>query len=133
MSDKQLNHCLKDIIIAIVGSRRRKDESNVRETVRKLYLKYKTRLIIVSGGCWGVDSWAEDEARKLNIRVRIFQPNLAFARTYHEAVEEFYKRNKLIAEFATHGIIAFVAEDRKGGTENTIKHAKKLGRTIFIK
>ena len=122
-----------DVIIAVIGSRRRKDEDTVREAVRELYCKYKDRLVIVSGGCLGVDSWAENEARKLGIRVKIFKPDLRFVRTYHGAVEEYYKRNKLIAEFATDGLIAFVAEDRKGGTENTIKHAKKLGRIILIK
>ena len=126
---------MNDVKIAIVGSRRRKDEDNVREIVRKLYRRYKDRLVIVSGGCLGVDSWAEDEARKLGIpdnRIRIFQPDLRFVKTYHEAVKAYYERNKLIAEFATGGIVAFVAEDRKGGTENTIKHARKLKRSISI-
>ena len=119
--------------IGIVGSRRRRDELSVRELVRELFVKHGSNLVIVSGGCQGVDSWAEDEARKLGVDVFIFKPNLSNIKDYHDAVSRYYERNKKIAEYATGGIYAFVSEDRKGGTENTIKHAQKLGRKIVLK
>lgn len=122
-----------EVRIAIVGSRRRKDELNVRELVRELFVKHGQNLVIISGGCRGIDSWAEDEAKKLGVDVFIFKPDLSNIRDYHDAVSRYYERNKKIAEYAVDGIYAFVAEDRKGGTENTIKHAQKLGRKIVLK
>lgn len=127
------NSSSREVRIGIVGSRRRGDELNVRELVRELFFKYGSNLVIVSGGCRGIDSWAEDEARKLGVKVKIFQPNLNGTKSFHDVVSRYYERNKRIAEYATGGIYAFVAEDRKGGTENTIKHAQKLGRKIVLK
>ena len=119
----------------IVGSRRRKDERLVRITVKELYQKYGDDLEIVSGGCEGVDSWVEDEAKKLGLpdkNITIFVPNLNNIKNYYDACQRYYNRNKMIAEYCKI-LIAFVAEDRKGGTENTIKYAKKLGKIVIIK
>lgn len=119
--------------IAIVGSRRRTDEENVRKLVRKLKAKYGSKLILCSGGCRGVDSWALDESIHLGIKFKCMLPNLYKARNRYQIVQRYYKRNKEIAKFAVDGIYAFVAPDRKGGTENTIKHAIELGRKVIIK
>lgn len=121
------------MIVAVVGSRRRKDELNVRELVRELFTKHGSDLVIVSGGCRGVDSWAEDEARKLGVEVKIFKPDLNGTKDYYDVVSRYYERNKKIAEYAIDGIYAFVTRTREGGTENTIKHAQKLGRKIVLK
>ncbi len=43
----------------------------------------------------------------------------------------YYARNKKIAENVD-VLYAFVAPDRKGGTENTIGYAEKLGKEIHI-
>jgi len=46
--------------VAIIGSRRRKDEEVIRAFVRSL----PSDTIVVSGGAKGVDQWAENEAIK---------------------------------------------------------------------
>ena len=47
-------------------------------------------------------------------------------------INRYYERNKKIAE-RSDVIIAFVAPDRRGGTENTIKWTKSLGEKVILK
>jgi len=122
--------------IAIVGSRRRTDEENVRQLVRDLYKEYKNNLELISGGCTGVDTWAIDEARKIGLpekNLTVYLPDLHNVKDYYDACNRYYNRNKMIVERAKDGIYAFVADNRKGGTENTIKYAQKLNRLVIIK
>lgn len=42
-----------------------------------------------------------------------------------------FARNKLIAENSDFGI-ALVASDRKGGTENTVKHYERMKKRVYI-
>jgi len=112
----------------IVGSRRRKDRKNIEKAVNCL----PQGSTVVSGGCRGVDTWAEQAAKKKGLEVQIFKPDFTGCRSYWDRVNAYYSRNKRIAELSDI-IIAFVSDDRKGGTENTIKHARKLGKEIIIK
>ena len=106
--------------IAIIGTRRRDkgiDQKAVRE---KFFEVYKEGDMIVSGGCpKGGDRFAEVIAKKYGIPILIFYPNW----------EKFGKGAGLIRNgdiaFNSDVIIACVAEDRKGGTENTIESYKK--------
>jgi predicted Rossmann fold nucleotide-binding protein DprA/Smf involved in DNA uptake len=50
---------------------------------------------------------------------------------YHEQVKAFYARNRLIAEDADI-LLAMAAPDRKGGTENALKHAIELNKIIIL-
>ena len=56
-------------LVAIVGSRRYPNEDQVRRFVRRL----PKGTTVVSGGAAGVDWWAEDEARRLGLAVKIFK------------------------------------------------------------
>lgn len=114
--------------IGIVGSRRRTDRSTVEALVDSLQLTD----IVISGGCIGVDSWAAERAMKRWMGTLIFYPVLVNCKTKHEMVKAYYDRNKKIVE-ASEIIYAFVAKDRKGGTENTIKWAEKLNVPVIIK
>jgi len=114
--------------IGIVGSRKRTDRQSVIDFVGTLN-KSDT---IISGGCSGPDLWAEQAARDAGIDVLIFLPKLPpKGSPQYEFTKAFYARNQLIAENSD-VIHAFTAHDRKGGTENTIKYAQKIGVSIVI-
>ena len=102
--------------IGIIGSRRRnspKDKQKVYEVYKALY---KEGDWIVSGGCpKGGDAFAEDIAKDQGVPIIIFYPNWG---KYGRGAG--FVRNTFIAEKSTL-LIACVAKDRKGGTEDTIK------------
>ena len=114
--------------IGIVGSRRRLDKENVISFVQTL----SPNDVVVSGGCRGVDTWAQ-EANRRGMQVMIFLPDQERLDTddSYEIIEAYYARNKKIAENCDE-LHAFVAKDRRGGTENTIKWAKQLGKKVVI-
>lgn len=121
---------MKDALrVGVVGSRRRKDSDAVFRLVESL----SKNSVVVSGGCWGPDTWATNWAKKLELPVVEFLPGLPpdgsprwmYTKAYHT-------RNRKLAENVDI-LYAFVASDRKGGTENTIKHAKDLGVEVVIK
>jgi predicted Rossmann fold nucleotide-binding protein DprA/Smf involved in DNA uptake len=62
----------------------------------------------------------------------VFRPNLTNLTDEWEVIRRFYARNKRIAEEAD-VIYAFVAPDRRGGTENTIKWAKQLNKKVILR
>ena len=45
--------------VGVVGSRRRKDSGSVYDLVESL----PKNSVVVSGGCWGPDTWAVDRAK----------------------------------------------------------------------
>ena len=114
--------------VGIVGSRRRKDEQNVKALVETLLPEED---IVVSGGCKGVDTWAAVAARTLGLVVTEHFPALAGCKTRFEAVKAYYARNREIVKDSD-VVVAFVSGDRKGGTENTIKHANELGVKVVV-
>lgn len=113
----------------IVGSRRRKDRESVIAFVRSL----PAGSVVISGGCRGVDTWAVAEAKAQGLETIEFLPgDLTGCRELWEFTEKYYARNKQIAE-ACDVLVAFVTDDRSGGTENTIQHAQRVGKTVIVK
>ena len=111
--------------LGIVGSRRRCFLED-GELIEKRILELKPSMII-SGGCTvGADSFAEEFARKLGIPIIIFHPKAPAGQSRQCWIEAFYERNRQIAWFSDY-LIALVAPNRQGGTENTIKHFKERG------
>ena len=107
--------------IGIVGTRRRFTNSARKAIEEQLFKIYEEGDWIVSGGCpRGADRIAEGIAKSNGIPILIFYPN--------------WKKNGrgagLIrnAEIAKNSdvLIACVADDRKGGTEDTIKKYMRL-------
>lgn len=105
-------------VIGIVGSRRRDGLADLAKTERAFKAIYQVGDTIASGGCpKGGDRFAEIIAKAMNISIKI-----------HEAEWEKYgrgagfRRNSFIADDAD-VLIAVVADDRTGGTEDTIKKA----------
>lgn len=111
--------------IGIIGSRRRdeyRDYKKIKDIFESVYNKEDEDWII-SGGCLkGGDKFAEKIAKKYGIPILIFYPNW---NKYGKGAG--FVRNTLIAEVSDI-LIACVAEDRKGGTEDTIKKFLKRGK-----
>jgi hypothetical protein len=106
--------------IGIVGSRRRDGIKDFNDVGEKLNEIYKDGDIIVSGGCpKGADRFAEKLAKHFGIPILIYYPDY---KRYGRGAT--FVRNKQIAD-ASDFLIACVAEDRKGGTEDTIKKFRK--------
>ncbi len=119
---------LQRMNIGIVGSRRRKDYWSVWELVENL----PDNSIIISGGCKGPDKWATDHAKIKGRKIIEFLPDLPPSGSpRYEFTRAYYARNKKIAENVD-VLYAFVAPDRKGGTENTIGYAEELGKEVHI-
>ena len=102
--------------IGIIGSRRRDSSQDYRETVKQFDELYEDGDWLVSGGCpKGGDRFAERLAKERGIPIIIFYPNWAKLGRGAGMV-----RNTDIAKYSD-VLLACVAEDRKGGTEDTIK------------
>lgn len=123
---------METITVGIVGSRRRNSPSDYRACCLKLMDWCKenpgknTRL--VSGGCpTGGDKFAEEIARRYGLTITIHHADWDGP---HGKCAGFV-RNSQIAEDCD-VLIALPAEDRTGGTEDTIKKAAKLGKRIIL-
>lgn len=113
--------------IGIVGSRRRANFAD-RILLEQTFLKiYKKGDRIVSGGCkTGADYFAEGIARKYNIPIIIHR---AEWEQYGDSAGHI--RNTLIAEECDI-LIAMVARDRTGGTEDTVRKTLRLNKIILL-
>lgn len=117
--------------VAIVGTRRRdteEDLNTVESALNKLLTAWVgANIHIISGGCpKGGDRFAEIIAKNHGYPITIFYPNWQLYGKGAGIV-----RNTDIAKECDF-LIACVAPDRKGGTEDTIKKAKKFGKEIII-
>lgn len=113
--------------VGIVGSRRRTDP----DTVSRFVTSLPAGTMIVTGGARGPDSWAESAARAADLPVQVFRPELKDVRNRGEASRRYYDRNQLIVDHSDE-LVALVASDRKGGTEDTIRRAVKRGIPVTI-
>jgi len=111
--------------IGIIGSRRR-DTPVDKLLLKEVFDKhYEPGDRIVSGGCpQGGDRFAEEIARDLGLTIIIHYPNWSGGRFAGLA------RNTLIAEDGDM-LLALVAPDRKGGAEDTITKATRLGKIVI--
>jgi len=102
--------------IGIVGSRRRNTVKDYQVIVKAFFKIYKSGDKIISGGCpKGADSFAENIAEVHHIPIKIF-----YADWKRLGKKAGFIRNTDIAE-ESNVLIACVASDRTGGTEDTIK------------
>ena len=102
-------------IIGIIGSRTRYTDKDFKLCEEKLREIYEYGDEIVSGGCpVGGDRFAERLAKKRGIPIKIYFPDWSIGKSAG------FARNTFIARDAD-VLISVVAEDRTGGTEDTIK------------
>ena len=119
--------------VAIVGSRRRGDRDAVEACVGELPADgLDGATVVISGGAKGPDSWAVEAALKRGLEVRVHKPDLAGIATRFQATERYYARNQCIVEDCDR-LIAFVAPDRSGGTEDTIRRAQRAGKPVELR
>ena len=115
--------------IGIVGSRRRNSEKDYQKIKRVFLREVGNGDIVITGGCReGADYFAEILIEQFNVQIVIFKPEW----TKYGRIATFM-RNTQIASISD-VLIACVAIDRKGGTEDTIKKFKKFhpkGKLIF--
>jgi len=115
--------------IAIIGSRRRNEHDDYAAVYKAFMKAYNDGDTIVSGGCpKGGDKFAEIIAKKNSIPILIYKADWSIGR--HAG----FLRNSNIAE-DSNILIACVAADRKGGTEDTIKKFRKFhpkGKLILV-
>ncbi len=102
--------------IAVVGSRGYRKLENVRKLVRS----FPKDTVLISGGARGVDRTAEDEARKLGLKVIV---HVALWHKYGKAAGPI--RNKLIVDDAE--MMHAFWDGKSPGTRNAIDQAAKKG------
>lgn len=107
--------------IAIVGSRTFADMERVRILVREL----PPESVIISGGARGVDSVAEEEARKRGMEVRVFRPDW---KAHGRAAGPI--RNRLIIEAADEVWAFWDGQSR--GTKSSIDLARSAGKVLRV-
>ena len=106
--------------IGIIGSRRRNTHHDYWLTEKKILSVYKLGDILVSGGCEkGGDKFAEAIAKERGFPILIYYPDWSVGKFAG------LLRNTLIADNSSI-LIACVAKDRTGGTEDTIRKFKKV-------
>lgn len=125
----------------IIGSRRRDSERDMEILVtflQEFLPAYPMPWVFVSGGCpKGADRFAELIAKELEIEMVIYYPDksqLPENPQKWDYAKIMFDRNTTVAQDSD-VLIALVAPDRKGGTEDTIKKFKKfhkLGEVIIL-
>lgn len=114
-------------VIGIVGSRRRATPQDMRIVAEAFGAVYEEGDSIVSGGCpTGGDNFAEVIARHQQIPIKIW-----YAQWRRFGKSAGFQRNGDIARDAD-VLIACVAEDRTGGTEDTIEKFEKKGTKAIV-
>lgn len=108
-------------IIGIIGTRRRNSDEDLEKVIKEFLKIYKPGDIICSGGCdEGGDKFANIIAKQWGLSILTHYPDWLI---HHKGAG--FIRNTKIAKDSTI-IIACVAPDRKGGTEDTIEKFEKL-------
>ena len=114
-------------VIGIVGSRRRDGPQDYDLCVQAFTDLFVRGDKIVSGGCpKGGDRFAEKIARLLSVTITIHH-----AWWEGEGLSAGHNRNTLIARDCD-VLIALVAEDRTGGTEDTVRKALEMGKRVVL-
>lgn len=114
--------------VAVVGSR----TFNAPDLVNRYVQNLPEGTIVISGCANGVDTVAENAAKRVGLCLHLYPVKRDDLAPYPEGRQEFairaYKRNALIA-LECDRMVAFW-DERSKGTLNVMKTAKMLGRTV---
>ena len=129
---------MRKMIIGMVGSRRRNSQKDFGKLIVKLgNLERKTgrfiKKIVTGDCCEGGDKFAKEIAHMFGYELEVkykLDPETGEKLTryiddYFEFTDICYDRNEEVAKEPLDYLLALVAPDRKGGTENTIRHFKR--------
>ncbi len=116
--------------VAIVGSRRRDDPATAA-IVAAVVESLPDDATVVSGGARGPDAFAADAARRRGLAVVVERPDYRGVASRVAAARALLERNGRIVEGADL-LVAFPSADRTGGTEDTIRRAKRAGVPVFV-
>jgi len=127
-------------VIGVIGSRRRDGEEEYEHIMNEFRKWYEPGDKICSGGCKkGGDRFAEIIAKKMSLTEEnggliIHRPkSVPKGSLRWEYAKVNYERNTLVAKDSD-VIIATVAPDRKGGTEDTLRKFLRTGKDpIFMR
>jgi DNA processing protein len=142
------------LAVAVVGTRQ-PSEAGLKSTYTLVRGLAERGLVIVSGGALGIDSAAHEAALDAGGRTIVFAPAwLSHAypsqnRPLFERVlerggaylslsqagrptrhQDFYVRNEAMAAYARVLIVGQCGH--QSGTKNAVKHARRLGREVFV-
>lgn len=119
---------VKPKTIGVVGSRRRNSYEDFELCLAAIHVLYVPGDLIVSGGCKkGADRFAEQIAEQWELPIRIHYPQFDL----YDVPICYFARNTLIAKDCDE-LIAIVALDRTGGTEDTVRKAERLGKRVWV-
>jgi len=127
-----------DVVLLAVGGSRRRDTAADRDQVLLAVVDRVERardrpVVLVSGGCaQGADRSAELVAAAMGLTMIRFLPEPApkgSARWVHTAL--LHARNSRVVGLG-HDLLAQVAADRTGGTEDAVRKAHALGKTVTL-
>jgi hypothetical protein len=122
--------------IIIIGTRRRDTDKDYRVVWDVFREIYEDGDIIVSGGCRkGGDRFAEVIAGRMGLsesngKLIMHRPKKPRQGGKFAYTKANYARNTIVAREADEKsvVIACVADDRKGGTEDTLKKLRNFGK-----
>jgi predicted Rossmann fold nucleotide-binding protein DprA/Smf involved in DNA uptake len=109
--------------VAVVGNRKGWTYDQVERVLGRYVRKGD---IIVSGGAEGVDTYAEQFAKKFGLQTMVFYPD-----KFAKSPVCYYIRNEQIA-LAAELMIAFDNKKDRSGTQNAIRFAKRYGKYVLV-
>ncbi|MDX9786860.1 MAG: hypothetical protein RBT11_08795 [Desulfobacterales bacterium] len=115
--------------VGIVGARKYKDRQSVIDLIHSL----PEDSIIITSSCRGVCTWANEEAKVIGLKVRIYSPDLTGVASRPEMVERYYQRNReLISKCEI--VHAFISQEDglTGGTRYEVQYAKRLNKELVL-
>jgi hypothetical protein len=86
---------------------------------------------ILTGGCTGADTIAENVAKKLGLPVRTYLPKFKTDTTTPYHPRWYLKRNEAIVDECD-VLLAFFAGGKSKGTQYTVNYAKKTNKPVII-
>lgn len=117
--------------LAIVGSREYKKLELISHYVERYREEYRD-LVIVSGGCRGVDKTAENYAKDVGIPVKIFYASWNTPEGRYDP-QAGIKRNKLIADYCDELLCFYCGFDyKKSGSLSTVEMVAKRGKPWYV-
>ena len=116
-------------IVGIVGSTTFPNRGLVYEKLSEKLKECPIETAFVSGGAYGVDSFAKQWAEELGPRRSFFMEIHPIRKGENE---NYFLRNAVIAELADE-IVAFIQRGKyRSGTWNTINHFRCFGKRKYI-